>query len=360
MPATPIRTVTIGHAVVPWTYTDDEREYHALRHEAALFDLNSTGLIALPTAGAQALLRAVVPGDLGSVFPGQSATSLLLDPEGHPLDTVTVYRLRDRWLIETAFGRGPDTLAHLISAGAALDGGGGGAVEPVDVRTEFSTLGLEGPFAWRVLRELLGDGVTSVPLGGIVHRTWRDAPVLVARSGYTGEYGYKVFVPPALADDLFDAAVAKSAVPAGYRTLEAAMLEVRQPLPHREVGPGDTVLGCGYNWLVDLDQPDFIGRDAVLAEFKTGPAVRTVGLTMPRGVELPEHAEVSVAGLTIGRLIHHADSPGLACTLALARIAPEWAASGFDWEVAGANGPIPARSVSSPYLVPLSWSTSIA
>ncbi|WP_406299375.1 hypothetical protein OG948_29560 [Embleya sp. NBC_00888] len=354
-----MRTVTIGHAVVPWTYADDEREYHALRHEAAIFELDSTGLIALPATGsAQALLRTLVPSDLKAVFPGQSATSLLLDAEGHPLDTITVYRLRERWLIETAFGRGPDTLTHLTAAAAAVEGADG--IEPVDVRPEFTTFGLEGPHAWRVLRALFGDGVTSVPLGGIVHRTWRDAPVLIARSGYTGEYGYKVFVPPSLAAELFDAAVERSAVPAGYRTLEAAMIEVRQPLPHREVGPEDTVSGCGYNWLADLDQPDFVGRDAVLAEFKTGPAVRTVGLTMPRGAEPPEHAEVSVAGLTIGHLVHHTDSPGLGRTLALARVSAEWAASGFDWEVAGTHGPIPARSVSSPYLVPLSWSTSIA
>ncbi|MGC0419625.1 hypothetical protein [Embleya sp. AB8] len=357
MPATPLRTAVIEHAVVPWTYCDDEREYHALRHETAVFDLDCTGLIALPAPGAQALLRTAVPSDLKAVFPGQSATTLLLDPAGHPLDTITAYRLRDRWLLETAFGRGPDTLAHLTSVGAALDDAD--RVEPEDVRPEFATIGIEGPYAWRVLRELLGDGVTSVPLGGIVHRTWRDAPILVARSGYTGEYGYKVFVPAALGAALFDAAVAKGAVPAGFRTLEAAMLEVRQPLPHREVGPGDTVLGCGYNWLADLDQPDFIGRDALLAEFKTGPAVRTVGLSLPRGVEPAEQAEVSVAGLTIGRLVHHADSPGPGRTLALARVAPDWAASGIDCEVTGVDGPIPVRSVSSPYLVPLSWSVSI-
>jgi glycine cleavage system aminomethyltransferase T len=342
----PQQVTKIGHAEVPWVYTDLDTEYRALRTGAGVVDLDSAGLIELPADEARRLLRTTVTRDLESLYPGNSGRALRLDQQGHPVDLVTVHRSRDRWLLETAFGRGAGTLTALTEQAEH--------VEPVDVREELGLLGIEGPDAPAVLGELVGPAATGVPLGSVARTTWDGEPVVVSRTGFTGERGYRLLVPRARHPEIF-AAAAELARPVGFQALEVAMLEVRFPVLHREVGPDDTALVCGYHWLVDHDRPGFTGRDAVLAEHGAGPAAVTVGVAFPAGARLAERAELSMAGVPVGRLVHHVQSPGLACTLALARVAPEWAASGIECVAAGDPEPVTGRTASAPYLLPRSW-----
>lgn len=351
----PAATAEIGRAKVAWHYTEPAVEYRALRTEAAVVDLSSVGLIAVPTRTAPALLRPTLPRNFDLLYPGSSGSVLLLDDQAHPADLLVVHRLREAYLIETAFGRGAATLARLRGAP--------GGDELSDVSDEYATIGIEGPYAWRVVRALLGDGTATLPLNGVATRDWRGVPVIVSRSGFTGEYGYKLLVPAGHGPALFQAA-AELATPVGFRVLETAMLEVRQPVLHRECGPTDTVLSCGYNWLVDLEHPAFAGRDALLAQVAAGPAARPVGLTLAgtgTGTDtvLPPDAAVLVDGLRVGRLIWHADSPGLGRTLALARLEPQWAATGVEVHVDTGDGLVAGVTVPSPYVTPASWSIPI-
>jgi aminomethyltransferase len=347
----PAATAEIGQAKVAWHYTDPTAEYRALRNEAAVIDLGSVGLIAVPTRTAPGLLRRTLPRNFDLLYPGSSASVLLLDEQARPVDLLVVHRLRERYLIETAFGRGVATLARLREAP--------GGEELADVRDEYATVGIEGPYAWRVVRSLFGDGTTSLPLNGVAARDWHGVPAIVSRSGFTGEYGYKILVPPEHGPALFQAA-AEHATPAGFRALETAMLEVRQPVLHRECGPTDTVLTCGYNWLVDLEHPAFVGRDALLDELARGPAARTVGLILAdAAATVPEGAGVLVDDLRIGRLAWHAVSPGLGRTLALARLDPQWAATGIEVAIDTGGGSAAAVTVPSPYATPTSWSIPI-
>jgi glycine cleavage system aminomethyltransferase T len=344
----PAATVEIGQAKVPWYYSDPVAEHRALRTETAVLDLNGTGLISLPPRAATELLRQVLPYTVELLHPGSSASTLLLDDNGHPADLLTIYRLRSLTLIETAPGRGQATLAAL----RALPGGDA----CTDVRGAYDTVALEGPHAWRAVRELIGDGITALPLGGVTERTWNDLPVIVARVNLSGEYGYRITVPAGRGAALFEAATAY-AVPVGWDALETAMLEVRQPVLHRECGSGDTVVECGYNWLVDIEDRRFTGRDALLAQIQSGPTTRTVGLALDPAAVLPDEAPVLVAGLVVGRVIWHVSAPDR--ILALARLAPEWAAAGIDVEIGTLDGPVPARTLSAPYVSPRSWSIPI-
>jgi aminomethyltransferase len=347
----PAATAEIGRAKVAWHYTEPTVEYRALRTEAAVFDLSSVGLIAVPTRTAPALLRPTLPRNFDLLYPGASGSAMLLDDRARPADLLVVHRLRDRYLIETAFGRGAATLDRLRDAP--------GGDELSDVRDEYATIGIEGPYAWRVVRALLGDGTATLPLNGVTTRDWRGVPAIVSRSGFTGEYGYKVLVPAGDGPALFQAA-AELATPAGFHALETAMLEVRQPVLHRECGPDDTVLTCGYNWLVDLEHPTFVGRDALLGQVAAGPAARPVGLILAdTGAALPPDAAVLVDGLPVGRIVWYADSPGLGRTLALARLEQQWAATGIEVHVDTGHGLVAGVTAPSPYVTPASWSIPI-
>lgn len=345
MSTTAIQTTTVLHDTVPWVYRSFEDEYRALRQDAAVLDLTSARLLSLPSRGWRSGLD-VLPRDLDALRRDGSAMTLLLDDDGAPADLITVHRLRDRWLLETSFGRGEGTFERLRELGCE---------EVRDAGDELAIVGVEGPYAWRVVRRLLGEDSTGVPLNGIVHRTFERVPVILSRTGFTGEYGYKLIAPAAFARPLFEAA-AELAEPVGLQALETAMLEVRQPVLHREAAPGVSALECGYHWLIDITRSNFAGYSAVAAEHKAGARLTTLGALLPAGTVPAEDARVSVDGLAVGRVVWHAHSPGLDAVMALLRVESQWAASGIEYTVQGLQGPVTARTVSSPYLTPMSWS----
>jgi aminomethyltransferase len=278
-------------------------------------------------------------------------TSLLLDEDARPLDIVTVYTLESAVLLETSFGMGTRTQAYLESQ---LQG-------EADLRRlngDQAVLGIEGPYAWGVVGRVIDADLTALPYESVVETEWDEQPILFARSGFTSEYGYKVLTDVGTAARLWDA-VAAEAQPVGYEVLETAMLEVRQPVLHREVGDDGTVLSCGYNWLIDLTKEDFVGRAALDAEVGRGPAALTVGFQGSLDAIPDAGATVTAAGVEVGRVVHAVFSPANDAHVGLARVSPDVAAAGLELSIETPTGSAGVRTVSSPYVTPTSWSVPV-
>lgn len=348
-----VTTEVIDGACVPWVFSSFDKEYAALRQQRGLLDFAALGRISVAGTGAEAFLQQQLARDIGYLFPERSLTSLLLDDEATPIDVVVVHRVSGGYLLETAVGRGSDTLRHLQDA--APDD-----VELRDLSDEQAVIGLEGPFAWDVLGRVFGPELTGMPYQGVAEARWDDDGVLVSRTGFTGEYGYKLYVATDFAAALWDRLV-EEVEPVGYQALEVAMLEVRQPMLHRELSRDGTVTRCGLNWLVELDKDSFVGLDALLAERKRDPDLLTAGFVAEPELELGNDALVVAGGeLEIGRVVHTAYSPGLDKLIGLARIEAEWNAQGLELEAEDARGTRqPIRTASAPFLIPLSWTVPV-
>lgn len=349
MNATP---ATIGSATVVWDYGDAVAEYAALRHRVARFDLGAAGILEVTGPGAFDLLQTALARDIEFVTPEQCLTSLVLNPAGDVVDLVTIYLVEEGFWVESAFGRTTMLATHLASLRA--EGHGGDAVL-TDRGADLGIVLLEGPAAARLVESCIEEELGSIPFLGVAAVSWRSTPLTVARSGFTGEFGYKLVAAPADLRTLWTALA--EAEPAGFDALECAMLEVRQPLPHRELATGVTALQAGYNWLIDITKDDFCGRVAVVKEFEAGLTSRAIGWSAPAGCLARPGAPVTIGGERVGSVVFARPSYGRGDVLGLALIDADLAAAGVNLTVECAEGPVAARTLAAPYVYPTSWTT---
>ncbi|MFD1149144.1 aminomethyltransferase family protein [Saccharothrix hoggarensis] len=333
-------------AHVALRYTTLDEEYTAIRERAAVLDLSGSRVLEVSGADAGGFLQRVLARDVEYLTSERCMTSLVLDEQGLVVDQVVVWGREDGMLVESSVGGGARLLEHLRSVV------GDDRVEITDLTGERVLLGLEGPYAWGVVGRLVDGELAALPFESVVDTTWDGVDVLFARTGVTGEYGYKVLVPRDQAAALWAKAV-EQATPAGQEALELAMLEVRQPT-HHEHADGADVLTMGANWLVDITKESFIGRDAVLAAFSGGATRRTVGFS--GGDTVPAAGTpVTVDGEQVGVVVHAVHSIGLGAPLGLARLDADLAAAGLRLTVGDAD----VTTLTSPYVTPKSWSTPI-
>lgn len=344
-----VTELKIDGVAVPWRFSSLQDDYTALRSKAGLLDLRSLGLLEL-TGDALPFLQRVLARDVEYMSPDSCLSSLVLTPEGEPIDIVTLYPLDDRMLLESSLGCARRLREHLESLA-------GDDVTVRDVTSELWMIGLEGPYSWTGVGRVVDPELTALPFESVARTEWDGAEVIFGRSGFSAEYGYKLIAAPEVAAQLWQA-LRPHAEPAGLEALELAMLETRQPVLRHEAGPWG-VIGAGLNWLIDVTKEEFIGREAILQQFSDGASEQAVGLRLP-GEEVPESGTpVSIDGVVVGSVRHAAYSPGLDGVLVLAGLRSEVASPGLQVNVGEGGNETEAETLASPYVVPLSWSTPI-
>jgi glycine cleavage system aminomethyltransferase T len=336
----------VGTASVPAVYGDLATEYRTLRDKQGLLDLSACTLIEV-RGDWESFLENVLARDVEYLTAERCLFSLVLDEHGAPVDVAVVYGRDDGVLIESSFGAGERLVTHLKAHA-------GDGVEVVE-RDDLVVIGLEGPYSWGAIGRLINQELPALPLEAVADAEWEGRQILFSRSGFTGEYGYKIISDHDTAAEFWRKA-STLAPPVGQRALELAMLEIRQPVPHREFADGASVTTVGLNWLMDSTKENFVGRDAVMADFTAPPPMRTVGFSSDL---LPEPgAAVLAGGEEIGTVVHAVHSVALGKTLGLARVQSEFAVAGLELALNGGTHGT-AYTLASPYVIPKSWSVPI-
>jgi len=341
---------TIGDAVVPWRFGSFETDYDNIRQGVAAIDLSGAGLVGVRGSGAEDLLQASFTRDISYMTPERTVSGLILREDGRPLDAVTVFRTDDQFIVQTSIGRGTEVRAALAERAEQVSA----EVDVSDASEQFVLIGVEGPRTVEAVAPLLTEPIDGLPFQAVRRTPWRDGEVVVSRSGSTSEFGYTFLASWEQAAEVWNA-VASVAEPTGWEAMEAAMIEVRQPVMHRELFDDDTVISAGLNWLVDIEKEDFVGRDAVVAEVDLDTSSQRVSIVsdvaLARGMQLASDGDV------LGDVAHAVYSPSLGAHCGIARVRNGACASGLELAVVdAAGGPLgTARSVSSPAVVPTSW-----
>jgi glycine cleavage system aminomethyltransferase T len=343
-------TATIGGAVVAWDFGDLAAEYAAIRENAAKIDLSSAALVLVSGGDAYDLLQTALARDLEFVTPEQSLSSLLLDHDGHAIDLVTAYYTDEGFRLETSFGRAAGTAAHL--AKLAEETG-----QDVEVAVDQATtmILIEGPNAAKILEEMIDPDLGALPLAGIMEVEFADTPILVSRSGFTGEYGYKLFVPKAGGEQVWTAIDLPAA---GIGALEAAMFEVRQPVLHREETQGGSALENGYGWLIDITKESFTGQEAVQSAYDRGVRADVIGFAAPTATaDVAAGTPISIGGVEIGKVVHSVYSPGRKEYIGLAKVRSDLVAPKLTVTIGGDGDALEGVTLAAPYYLPVSWRT---
>ncbi len=304
---------------MPLRYGSELAEHHAVRNAAGVFDLSHMGEIAVRGPQAGALLDAALVGWLSALEVGQARYTMACAASGGVLDDLVVYRRGQDDFLVVANAANTATI-HSLLAGHS---GPGAAVE--DETAATALVALQGPHA-----PALFAAVTGVDLAGL--RNYRataryiaGAPALVARTGYTGEDGVEVFLPPDAAGALFDALLEAGApdgvLACGLAARDSLRLEAGMPLYGNELTLETNPYEAGLGRVVRLDKPgDFSGRSALEHIAATGVTRRLAGLESP-GPRSPRHGQRVLAAVgdeAIGVVTSGAPSPSLGHPVAMA------------------------------------------
>jgi aminomethyltransferase len=308
--------------LMPLRYSGGERAEHtAVRERAGLFDLSHMGEIHVtgPQAG-EALDRALV-GHLSAVATGRARYTMITAEDGGVLDDLIVYRLADDDYLVVANAANADTVAAALTERAA---GFDAAVH--DASADYALIAVQGPAAADILAPLTDADLGAIRYYAGYRHTVAGRPALLARTGYTGEDGFEIFLRPgAAAPEVWDALLAAGEphglVPAGLSARDTLRLEAGMPLYGNELSADITPFEAGQGRVVKFDKPgDFVGRAALERAAATGRSRRLIGLAGRGRRPLRAGNEVLRDGTPVGTVTSGAPSPTLGRPIAMAYV----------------------------------------
>ena len=334
---------------MPVQYGSILDEHRSVRERVGLFDLSHMGelLVEGPGAG-DALARALVSNP-PMLSVGRAHYSMICAPDGGILDDLIVYRLaEDRYMVVANAANAQvvsDALAERIEGSrAVLD----------DQSLATGLVAVQGPRSVDVLAPLTDVDLSALRYYGIADGAVAGIPAHVARTGYTGEDGFEVFVETARTRALWDALLervrAEDGGPVGLGARDTLRLEAGMPLYRNELDETTTPYDAGLGRVVKLDKPiDFVGRTALERVAADGPKRRLVGLIV-EGRGIARHGyQVHRDDRRTGVVTSGTQSPTLGVPIAMAYVAPGDAEPGTMVDIEIRDARIPARVVPLPF-----------
>ncbi|MEU9335199.1 glycine cleavage system aminomethyltransferase GcvT [Streptomyces sp. NPDC048290] len=319
---------------MPLRYASERDEHVAVRTRAGLFDLSHMGEITVTGPQAAALLNYALVGNIAAVGVGRARYTMICQEDGGILDDLIVYRLAETEYTEymvVANASNAQTVLDALTARAS-----GFDAEVRDDRDAYALLAVQGPESPGILKSLTDADLDGLKYYAGLPGTVAGVPALIARTGYTGEDGFELFVRPehavALWEALTEAGAPVGLVPCGLSCRDTLRLEAGMPLYGHELTAALTPFDAGLGPVVKFEKDgDFVGREALAEAAKRAesePPRVLVGL-IAEGRRVPRAGYPVVAdGTVIGEVTSGAPSPTLGKPLAMAYVDAAHAAPG--------------------------------
>lgn len=338
---------------MPVRYSSDLAEHHAVRTAAGVFDISHMAEFAVEGPDAAAYLDAALGARLSTVAVGRAKYSLLLADDAGIIDDVIVYRLHDDRFLMISNAGNRDAVAEALSSRI-----GSYDVTVTDVSDDYALIAVQGPRSEELMARVEPLSQLGVPWNEQKYFAWTDAafrgsPLLIARTGYTGEDGFELLVGAADAVALWDALLTAGeplgAVPAGLAARDTLRLEAGMPLYGHEIARDIRPAEAGLERTVATDKTFFVGQEGWNAQPKT-PEKVLVGLRAEgRRAGRAGYAVVDAAGVPVGTVTSGVLSPTLGYPIAMAFVSPVHAAIGTEVFIDVRGTKIPATVTGLPF-----------
>ncbi|MFI2644875.1 glycine cleavage system aminomethyltransferase GcvT [Streptomyces sp. NPDC018610] len=318
---------------MPLRYGSERDEHLAVRTRAGLFDLSHMGEIAVIGPQAAALLNFALVGDIASVGVGRARYTMICREDGGILDDLIVYRLAETEYMVVANASNAQVVLDALTERAA-----GFDAEVRDDRDAYALIAVQGPASPAILQSLTDADLAGLKYYAGLPGTVAGVSALIARTGYTGEDGFELFVAPADAEKLWqaltDAGAEAGLIPCGLSCRDTLRLEAGMPLYGHELTTSLTPFDAGLGRVVKFDKEgDFVGREALerAAERAAQNPPRVLVGLVAEGRRVPRAGYPVVAGGTvIGEVTSGAPSPTLGKPIAMAYVDAAHAAPGAE------------------------------
>jgi aminomethyltransferase len=264
---------------MPQQYSSVKEEQRAVRTGAGIFDVSHMGRYLIEGSSAGELLQGVLTNDLTRITDFQAQYTLMCREDGGILDDLVIYRGLPWRMVVNAANRSQD-LAWLRAHAPA-------GVTISDISDDFSLLALQGPRAEELL-PAKGVNLAALPFYSWAQGDVAGVPVLISRTGYTGEDGFEVFVPAHRVASVWEALLAGGAVPCGLAARDVCRLEAGLRLYGADMDAHTNPYQAGLGWTVKLEKGSFLGREALTAAKAKGPDWTLIGIE-GAGQTIPRH-----------------------------------------------------------------------
>ena len=305
---------------MPIEYEGALAEHRAVRTHVGLFDLTHLGKVEVVGAGALGMLQRLVTNDLSRARVGEALYNLVLNEGGGVIEDLIVYRLdEERYFVVPNASNAPRVLRMLEEEEAD---------EPLHLmyHQDWCFLAVQGPEAMGAIAETF-PMATDLAFMRCRETEYHRRPVIVTRSGYTGEVGFELFTYQDVAHQLWNELLGSVRTlgggPCGLASRDILRLEMGYPLYGQDLFEASTALEAGLGWAVAMDKGDFRGRAALLRQREEGLPSRLRGLRMHERRHIPRaHYPVLVGDQLVGEVTSGTFSPMLGTGIALAYLWP--------------------------------------
>jgi aminomethyltransferase len=327
-------------------------EHMAVRNSVGIFDVSHMGDIRVHGPEALAAVQRMTMNDASKLSIGQCQYSALLYPEGTFVDDVIVHRLgeNDYLLVINAGTREKDVnwvVGQADGFNCRVD----------NLSDNYTQIAIQGPNGVKVLQKLTDTDLSQVKFYWFTHGTVCGLPnTLIARTGYTAEDGFEIYVPADEAtsarvwNEVMEAGKEFNVLPCGLGARNTLRLEGKLPLYGHEISESITVWEAGLDRFLKMDKGEFVGRTALAEQKEEGIKRTLVGLeNIDRGIPRDGYKVFDLAGKEIGAVTSGSPAPFLKKNVALAYVPVELSASDTELNVEIRGQMVKCKVIPTPF-----------
>ncbi len=327
--------VRLGAKIVPFAgwempvqYVGIVDEHLTVRKSVGVFDISHMGQFLATGSGVLEWLNGLLAGNVAKLGDGQGQYSFLLNERGGVIDDLIVYRQAvDRFFLVVNASKIEEDWAWMnskVTEGVILE----------DLSEFFAGLAVQGPDSQALYSKLVDAEQPLPPRNGIAEFTSGGTRIIICRTGYTGEDGFEFFCPVAAGEAWLERMLELGAKPCGLGARDTLRLEMCYPLNGNDLSPERSPLEAGLGFFVDLQKPNFIGREALLAQKENGLPSRLAAFRMTDKAPPPRsHYPVLAGGAVVGEVCSGGVSPSMGCGIGMAYLPTALATPGTALEI---------------------------
>ncbi len=325
--------VEFGGWDMPVEYTGIVDEHMAVRTRAGLFDVSHMGEIEIAGADALKAVQHITSNDAAKLASNQIQYSALTTPQGTFVDDVLVYKMRDDHFMLVVNASNIIKDFHWIRAHIE----GQGDAVAVNTSSRYALLALQGPAAREVLQSLTGANLADLKYYWFTNGEVANVLATISRTGYTGEDGFEVFVPPAAAERVWDAVLnagkRAGVVPAGLGARDTLRLEASMRLYGNDMDETTTVVEADLGWIVGWKKPEFLGSDVLQKQKAAGAPRKLVGFEVLDRAIARHGYDAYVDGAKAGVVTSGTQTPFLKKAIGMAYLPADRTAAGTEFDI---------------------------
>lgn len=314
---------------MPIEYAGITDEHNAVRNACGVFDVSHMGEVIVSGKDAERFVNHIFTNDVTGAPEGQIYYGMMLNENGGTVDDLLVYRRRDDYLLVINAANIDKDVAWIEAHTTGFD------VKIDHISDSVGELAVQGPEAENVMEQVLDIRCKDLKFYTFCETTYRGEPVLVSRTGYTGEDGFEIYGSHDSVRRAWDELMASGRVaPCGLGCRDTLRFEVGLPLYGDELADDISPVEAGLSMFVKLDKPEFIGREAVAAQKTAGPARKSVGLELlDRAIPRHGYEVLNADGELIGHVTTGYRGISVDKSIAMALIDSKYAAQGTQLSV---------------------------